>query len=420
MALSDEQIKSSMRKLLLSRMRILNNHGFYGLLLMHMKFSIDEESPTAWTDGERICFGVNFLEQLTEKEVDFVLMHEILHVVLKHNVRGKKFRDQHERYNIACDIVINSTILKENQMDLSSITVGYGKEPSMHLAPDSKEGYNYTAEQVFYMLPEMKEKSGKGNGIPGEKNGPNGSGGTFSGGFKDDHSKWGQSENDSFEQAKWEQHIKTAAEAFRRRAALQNHGSIPGSVERMLLEMKRPQTDWRTLLLDFVQEEVNDYSFYPPDNRYDGPFFLPDFNDKEESVSNILFMVDTSASMTDEMVTHAFSEIRGAIDQFGGKLCGYLGFFDAQVTEPKSFSDVNSFELIKPKGGGGTSFEAIFQYVKENMSDSLPASIVILSDGYAPFPNEECTLGIPVLWLLNNDTVNPPWGKVARIQLDKY
>lgn len=23
--------------------------------------------------------------------------------------------------------------------------------------------------------------------------------------------------------------------------------------------------------------------------------------------------------------------------------------------------------------------------------------------------------GIPVLWLLNNEEVNPPWGKVARI-----
>lgn len=51
------------------------------------------------------------------------------------------------------------------------------------------------------------------------------------------------------------------------------------------------------------------------------------------------------------------------------------------------------------------------------MSDKPPASIIILTDGFAPFPQEKLAGGIPVLWLLNNDTVNPPWGKVARIKV---
>ena len=41
----------------------------------------------------------------------------------------------------------------------------------------------------------------------------------------------------------------------------------------------------------------------------------------------------------------------------------------------------------------------------------------ILTDGYAPFPDEALSDGIPVLWLLNNEKVNPPWGKVARIKI---
>ena len=49
------------------------------------------------------------------------------------------------------------------------------------------------------------------------------------------------------------------------------------------------------------------------------------------------------------------------------------------------------------------------------MSDKIPASIIILTDGFAPFPKEKLEMGIPVLWLLNNDKVDPPWGKVARI-----
>lgn len=48
----------------------------------------------------------------------------------------------------------------------------------------------------------------------------------------------------------------------------------------------------------------------------------------------------------------------------------------------------------------------------------LPASIIILTDGFAPFPQEKLAGGIPVLWLLNNKKINPPWGKVTRITMD--
>ena len=59
----------------------------------------------------------------------------------------------------------------------------------------------------------------------------------------------------------------------------------------------------------------------------------------------------------------------------------------------------------------------IFDYVFAQMQDSLPVSIIILTDGGAPFPDEKEAQGIPVLWLLNNETSTPPWGKVARIKV---
>ena len=62
MALSEDQVRGYMKRLLLARMRVLCNHGFYGLLLMHMIYSIDEGADTAYTDGVRIAFGPAFLE----------------------------------------------------------------------------------------------------------------------------------------------------------------------------------------------------------------------------------------------------------------------------------------------------------------------------------------------------------------------
>ena len=151
MQLTETKKREFIKRILLSRLRILNNHGFYGLMLMHMKFGLDEGCNTAYTDAHKICFSPNFLDELSDKELDLVMMHEIMHVVLKHCFRGRNY-DPHT-FNIACDIVVNSNILYSNNMDLSSITVKSEGGPIMHLAPNGKEGYNYTAEEVYEMLP---------------------------------------------------------------------------------------------------------------------------------------------------------------------------------------------------------------------------------------------------------------------------
>ena len=79
----------------------------------------------------------------------------------------------------------------------------------------------------------------------------------------------------------------------------------------------------------------------------------------------------------------------------------------------------DAFLRIRAEGGGGKRFAIIFNYVNEEMSEEPPVSIVILTDGYAPFLEEGQTHGIPVLWIIDNEDVNPPWGKVARIDVNK-
>ena len=127
-------------------------------------------------------------------------------------------------------------------------------------------------------------------------------------------------------------------------------------------------------------------------------------------------MIDTSGSMTDEMLTAAYSEVKGAIEQFRGKLQGWLGFFDAAVVEPQPFTE-ETVNIVKPVGGGGTDFSVVLNYVREHMQEKPPVVIIMLTDGEAPFPPESLANGIPVLWLLNNTKITPPWGKVARITL---
>lgn len=405
MVLSDEKIRAYMKRLLLSRMRILCSSGFYGLLLMHMVYAIDENCETAATDGRRIFFGPKFLDELDDRELDFIMMHEILHVVLQHCFRQGD-RDN-ERFNIACDIVVNSNILLSENMDPKAITLQkYGA--SMHLAPDGKEGCAYTAEQVYNMLPPRADRKPK----PGLKQGKPQNADTV----WDDHTRWGMdAENEALRDV-WTKRFEDACAAVSIRDPSGQNGCLPLFAERLLMKLKKPQTDWRLILQDFIREEIVDYSFTPPDRRFcESPFFLPDFNDKADFAEDILFVIDTSGSMSDDGITAAYAEVKGAVDQFDGKLKGWLGFFDAAVVAPKPFSDEADFKAIKPAGGGGTDFQVIFEYVKTHMQEKPPACMIILTDGLAPFPDERQAGGIPVLWLLNNDEVTPPFGRIARI-----
>lgn len=431
MVLSDERVRGCMKRLLMSRLRLLCNQGFYGLLLMHMVFSLDSECETVGTDGKRIFFNPEFLERISDSELDYVMMHEILHVVLRHHER-RGGRDE-ELFDIACDIVVDANILYSNGMKMDSITI-QGCDIPQCQTPTGEYAYKYTAEEVYEMLvpvylpankPSIKLKSQNNDSSPEEDSdfemkidSSQGGGGI------DDHSRWNSEKSDgeedeSYEKDRWQGYFVDACEAMKIRDSSKSQGSIPAFAERMLLELRKSQIDWRRILNEFVQEEITDYSFMPPDRRFDDcPFFLPDFNDKSFVVEDILFMIDGSGSMSDDEITAAYSEVKGAIDQFDGKLKGWLGFFDAVVYEPKEFVDEDEFRIIRPAGGGGTNFHIIFNYVKKKMVDNHPKSIIILTDGFADFPDEQMAEGIPVLWLLNNEEVAPPWGKVARITVD--
>ncbi len=418
MDLSSEKKREYIKRILLSRMRILCNNGFYGLLLMHMDFALDMECETACTDGRKIYFGPSFLNNLNDDELDFIMMHEVMHCALQHCIRGADY-DQRV-FNIACDIVVNSNILESNKGDLKSITLKkYGE--SMHIAPNGREGRFYTAEEVYAMLPAKSKKSGA-SGLKGSsaKGGDIGQSDEPGDGDWDDHSKWGTADEDGTLQDEWSKNLLDACEAISIRNPTKSFGGPPLFAERFIKALKEGQIDWREILNNFVQEEISDYSFSPPDRRFDdSPFFLPDFNEKEETIGNVWFVVDTSGSISDDAIAAAYSEICNAIEQFNGRLSGLLSFTESYVTDPIPFSSVDDLMSIKPVGGGGNDFSDIFRYMQKNMISDLPAQIIIITDGYDRFPKEEASMGVPVLWLINNDdeSVKPPWGKVARIKV---
>lgn len=398
MALTDIEVRKYTEKLLFARMNLMVKNPFFGSLLMHVNLVLDERCQSAYTDMKNICFGVEFLEELSQEEVEFVLMHEVMHIALHHCKRG--FELDQFLFNVACDIVVNSIIFESNGCSAESISLKkYGE--SLHKHPNGDEGAGYAAEEIYYAL---LKKADQYKALPV---------------FTDDHEKWQDADDGSVESDLWCERIIEATKTAQRLGIGRFSACIPRFAADLVESKCSRSLDWKNIIQSFLSQELLDYSYNPPDRRFsDMDFFMPDFNvaDYADRAEDVLFMIDTSSSVSDAELADAYSEISYALELFDERIKGWIGFFDAEVIDPVSFENYEDIKNIKPYGGGGTSFHCVFKFIKEKMQEKLPASIIIFTDGCAKFPDESAAMGIPVLWIISNDFINPPWGNIARIK----
>ena len=165
----DRQVrKEAAVAIMAARSEIVMLYPFYGSILMNLKAAFANRG-TAATEMRRIIFDQRFVLKLDRAELQFVMMHEVMHNVLKHCIRG--VGKLNTVYNSAADIVANSNIL--NSMGIGHFTVdGY---EVMHKAPNGEEGYQYSAEEVYDMLLEKADSAsaGDGQGLRKESSGRN-------------------------------------------------------------------------------------------------------------------------------------------------------------------------------------------------------------------------------------------------------
>lgn len=420
------EMESILRRIITLRTELVTEYPFFGRLLLHLIPAV-AACGTACTDMERIIFDPEFVQKLSDDELKFVMLHEVMHCVLKHCIRGLT-RDK-DLYNIACDIVVNSLLFEAMGLRIFMVS---GEIP-MHLTPDNREGRDFTAEEVYDMLlnqgiENMQQSSvnsigGKGqedvmrNGN-GDDNGKsdthddndNGNNNAGTGGFVrvDTHDIW-EEISDLVSQRLtdvWDVRIRNASK---------NCGcgtGVPFSTKRYIEETKHmPRTNWKQVLADFIRHDRADYTFQRRDTRYSGDIIMPSFADNMygDSVSELWLCVDTSGSISDRMLGMIYAEILSAsvqLDAFSGR----MAFFDTKISDFFPFESEEDINNIHPIGRGGTNFQCIFDRLAECEEDDMPVGIVILTDGYAEFPNEERALNVPVLWVIVNSEVEPEWG----------
>ena len=408
--MDEMKVKNTVRRMTEERALLIKNNPFFGHLSMGLQLAC-APCKTACTDGSRLIFDPAFAEKLSDQELQFVILHEVLHCVFRHCIRGKGLHSV--LYNIACDIVVNSTILAMWGQE-SMMIAG---EKAMHLAPDGKEGREYNAEEIYQMLIHQNHTNGIYQ-MQTDQNNANKSSQmqTNNEGFEkssfDRHDIWQGICDKAQLQDNWNRKIQSA---FRQCG---DSTGMPQQVRTIVQDIaRRSGLNWKQLLHDFLQSDTYDYNFLPPDCRYAfSDFYLPAYNMDEEhqTADDIWVCIDTSGSVTGEELTCTMAEILDAMRQAGLK--GRISFFDSNITEPEPFEFENDLKNLTAQGGGGTSFHIIFRYLKEKLYPDLPRAILIFTDGYARFPEEKAALNVPVLWLIcKGGNADVPWGHVIQL-----
>ena len=107
---TDPKIDAQAReRLITARIGLLLRHSFFGNLATRMTLTnADEWCSTAATDGLKFYYNSRFIMMLKPKEVEFLVGHEVLHVVYDHMDRRGN-RDP-QMWNIADDYAVNADL----------------------------------------------------------------------------------------------------------------------------------------------------------------------------------------------------------------------------------------------------------------------------------------------------------------------
>ena len=401
---TDPKLDRNIReKLITARVGLLLRASFFGNLATRLKLvNADEWCPTAATDGRNFYYNSRFVNMLKPKEVEFLFGHEVLHCVYDHF--GRRGDRDPMLFNIANDYCVNGDLKKHRVGEfITSVPCLY----------DSKyEGM--ASEEIYDILYENAEKidigslidkmldehlDGEGNDAGGEGEGDEKSG---KGG--------GRPKLSAEERQKIKDEIKEAVLAAA--AASDGAGNLPAGVKRIIEDMTAPKMNWRELLRMQLESTIkSDYTWMRNSRKgWHMDAILP--GSKLDPMIDIAVSIDASGSMGDRMLKDFLAEVAGIMEQFPNYRIHVLSF-DTQVYNPKQFNsenleDITGYEIM---GGGGTDFDCVFNYFKENEIE--PKRHIMFTDGY-PCGSWGDEQYCDTVFIMHGTTsIVPPFGQYA-------
>ena len=386
-------------RLVTARVGLLLRQSFFGNLATRMKLiNADEWCATAATDGRNFYYNSRFIMMLKTKEVEFLFGHEVLHVVYDHiDRRGN--RDP-QIWNIANDYTVNAD-LKRHKVGQFITTVPclyeqkYDGKTSEEIYDDLMK--NVQKIDINQLIDQMIDDHMDGDD-EGEGDGEG-----------DQEGKGKRPKMSAEERERIRQEVKQAIIAAAQSAEA---GTLPKGVERLVKQATNPVMPWRELLQTNLTSAIrNDYSWMRPSRRgWHMDAVMPGMTPGEEI--DVTIAIDMSGSISDRQAQQFLGEISGMMAAFDGYKV-HVFCFDTEIYNPADYTSENmdTIDEYEPKGGGGTDFDAIFDYLKREAIE--PKRLIVFTDGY-PCGSWGDANFCDTTWIIHGDPdPNPPFGTWA-------
>jgi predicted metal-dependent peptidase len=368
--------------------------------------------PTAAVDGRNLYYNTQFFNAMSNKEIEFVVAHEILHMVFDH--LGRRDDRNPMLYNIAADYIVNNTLVRDR----------IGEKPKI---VDCFQDFKYdgwTSEEVYDELFKEAEKNGEeflkqlgemlDEHLDNEDDGDGGEPGEEG---KDANGNAVSKSKPKYSKEEMKQIKDEIKEAMINAAQTAGAGNVPAGVQRMIKELTEPKMNWRELLRQQIQSTIkSDYTFSRPSRK--GQMtgaILPGMNFAD--TIDICIALDMSGSIGDAQAKDFLGEIKGIMDEYKDYNIK-LWCFDTAVYNEQDFSadsgeDLTEYEIF---GGGGTDFMANWEYMKEQ--DIQPKKFIMFTDGYAwdSWGDEDYCETIFIIHSHHNKELQAPFGITAHYE----
>ena len=396
---TDPKVDHDARERLVSaRIGLLLRHSFFGNLATRLKLvNADEWCGTAATDGQTFYYNSRFIMMLKPKEVEFLVAHEVLHVVYDH--MGRRNHRDPQIWNIADDYCVNAD-LKRHKVGQFITTVPclyeqkYDGKPAEEVYDDlMKNAQKISMDQLIDQLLD-EHMDGDGDDQDGDDDSP-GAG---------KRPKLTQEEKDRIRQ-EMKQAIINAAQSA-------EAGTLPLGVERLVRQVTDPVMPWRELIQTNLTSAIRtDYSWMRPSRRgWHMDAVMPGMTPGEEI--DVVVAIDMSGSISDKQAQAFLGEIGGMMESFDGYKV-HVFCFDTAYYNPQDFTSENmdTIDTYEPQGGGGTDFDVIFDYLKE--VGNVPKRLIVFTDGY-PCGSWGDADYCDTTWIIHGDKdPHPPFGQFA-------
>jgi predicted metal-dependent peptidase len=195
-------------------------------------------------------------------------------------------------------------------------------------------------------------------------------------------------------------------------ATVDGAGNLPAGVKRLIQDLTEPKMNWRELLRMQLESTIkSDYTWMRASRKgWHMDAVMPGM--KLDPMIDIAIAIDASGSIGEAMLKDFLSEIQGIMDSFPAYKI-HVVTFDTDCYNPAQYDSDNLDSMIdyEVSGGGGTDFDCIFTYLKEE--EITPRRLIVFTDGY-PFGSWGDAEYCDTTWILHGTTtIVPPWGTHA-------